>query len=67
MPNETEELVRQIYKLANRELPDQLTCWDDDFALSVPHMARFRINVFQQRGSLAAVIRVVHRTGRRWA
>ena len=60
MPNETEELVRQIYELAKRELPAELSRWDDDFALSVPNMARFRINVFQQRGSLAAVIRVVH-------
>ena len=33
--------------------------WDDDFSLSVPGLARFRVNVFQQRGSMAAVIRVV--------
>lgn len=33
--------------------------WDDDFSVSVPELARFRVNVFQQRGSMAAVIRVV--------
>lgn len=60
MPHESEELIRQIYELANRALPERFSKWDDDFALSVPHLARFRVNVFQQRGSLAAVIRVVH-------
>ena len=57
---ESERLVREIYELAGRELPERLSRWDDDFALSVANLARFRINVFQQRGSLAAVIRVVH-------
>lgn len=36
------------------------TCGDDDFSFAVPGVARFRANVFRQRNSLAAVIRVVH-------
>lgn len=59
MPEASEVLVRELYTLAKRELPERATAWDDDFSVSVPGLARFRINVFQQRGSLAAVIRVV--------
>lgn len=32
---------------------------DDDFSFAVPDLARFRVNAYKQRGSLAAVIRVV--------
>ena len=32
---------------------------DDDFSFSLPGLARFRVNVYRQRGSMAAVIRVV--------
>ncbi len=59
MPEGSERLVRELYAMAKRDLPAKLTAWDDDFALSVSSLARFRVNVFQQRGSLAAVIRVV--------
>ena len=59
MPADSEKLVRELYDLAHRPIPDNILVWDDDFALSLPGLARFRVNVFQQRGSLAAVIRVV--------
>ena len=36
------------------------SCGDDDFSFAVPGVARFRANVFRQRNSLAAVIRVVN-------
>lgn len=32
---------------------------DDDFSFSVAGLARFRVNAYRQRGSLAAVVRVV--------
>ena len=32
---------------------------DDDFSFSLAGLARFRVNVYRQRGSMAAVIRVV--------
>ena len=60
MPDTSEALVREIYDIAHRSLPEAKDGWDDDFSLSMPGLARFRVNVFQQRGSLAAVIRVVN-------
>jgi twitching motility protein PilT len=33
---------------------------DDDFSFSISNLGRFRVNVFRQRGTLAAVIRVIH-------
>ena len=59
MPDGSEALVRELYALAHRPLPEEVSNWDDDFSVSLPGLARFRVNVFQQRGSLAAVIRVV--------
>ena len=60
MPDTSETLVKEIYDIAHRSLPEARDGWDDDFSLSMPGLARFRVNVFQQRGSLAAVIRVVN-------
>jgi len=60
-PADTEKLVLGIYELAggrNRKSLDEQG--DDDFSFSVPGLSRFRVNAFFQRGSLAAVIRVVH-------
>ena len=59
MPDEASVLLAELYELAKRELPQKDAGVDDDFSLSVPGLARFRVNVFMQRGSLAAVIRVV--------
>lgn len=59
MPPQTEELVRQIYATSGRSMDRYLACWDDDFSFSVPGLARFRVNAYRQRGSMAAVIRVV--------
>ena len=58
-PEETEELVRAVYAMAARPMDRFLEQGDDDFSFSVPGMARFRVNVYRQRGSMAAVIRVV--------
>ena len=58
-PEETEELVRAVYAMAARPMARFLEQGDDDFSFSVPGMARFRVNVYRQRGSMAAVIRVV--------
>lgn len=57
MPDDTRQLVEAMYALAGRAMPQPLL--DDDFSFSVPGLARFRANVYRQRGSLAAVIRVV--------
>lgn len=60
LPNDTEELMHQIYKQAgNRDTSKLLDEGDDDFAFAVVGLSRFRANVFKQRGSLAAIIRVI--------
>lgn len=53
-------MVREIYALANnRSMDHVMECGDDDFAMALPGVSRFRVNVFRQRGSLAAIIRVI--------
>ena len=59
MPEDSETLVRELYDIAERSIERCLTVGDDDFSLSVTGMARFRVNTYRQRGSLAAVIRIV--------
>ncbi len=59
-PEQTEQMIKRIYQLANRQSMDRLLLkGDDDFSFSLKGIARFRISAFRQRGSLAAVIRVV--------
>lgn len=56
---EIEELINEMYAYAgNRDISHRKD-GDDDFALSVPNVGRFRVNVYQQRGSWSAVLRVV--------
>jgi len=60
MPPETENYLEQIYELADhRDIDRLLKHGDDDFSFALPGVSRFRSSVFRQRGSLAAVIRVV--------
>jgi|GEM_PF-1882037 len=58
-PAETEALITEIYRLANRDMDRYRESGDDDFSFSVPGLARFRVNTYRQRGSMAAVVRVV--------
>ncbi len=60
MPDDTEELLRQIYAMASpRSMDPFLKKGDDDFSFSIPGLSRFRVSAFKQRGSLAAVIRII--------
>ena len=59
MPDSSEELIRQIYQLAGRNIEALLEDGDDDFSFSVKGAGRFRCNAYKQRGSLAAVLRIV--------
>ena len=65
-PEDSESLVRELYVLAHRSIDRCLSVGDDDFSLSVTDLARFRVNTYRQRGSLAAVIRVVSFGIPRW-
>jgi twitching motility protein PilT len=57
---DVEKLVHEIYNYAKDRPVDKLLAeGDDDFSFSVPGVGRFRANTFRQRGSLAAVIRIV--------
>lgn len=53
------ELVKAIYEAADDREIGMIKEGDDDFAISVAGMGRFRVNVFKQRGTLSAVLRVV--------
>ena len=59
MPKETEGMIRAIYDLAGRSMDAYLRDGDDDFSFAVAGLARFRVNTYRQRGSMAAVVRVV--------
>ena len=60
MPEDTDRLIHQIYSMAgNRNIDPFLQKGDDDFSFSIPGLSRFRVNAYRQRGSLAAVIRVI--------
>ena len=60
MPSQTQELVTHIYHLAEeRPIEHFLEAGDDDFSFSIAGLSRFRVNAFRQRGSMAAVIRVI--------
>lgn len=60
MPGDTEMILADIYRLQdNRSMTRLLEKGDDDFSFSVKGLGRFRCNAYKQRGSLAAVLRVV--------
>lgn len=64
MPKDIGELIGEIYEEGRRTRTRLETGEDDDFSLSMSRRdnfpgGRFRVNVFRQRGSLAAVIRVI--------
>lgn len=60
-PADTQEIVSQVYTLADRpiRLFTESNNHDDDFSFALPGVGRFRVNVFRQRGSFAAVIRII--------
>ncbi|MDD3570937.1 MAG: PilT/PilU family type 4a pilus ATPase [Lachnospiraceae bacterium] len=60
MPEDTKEIIEKMYNLADdRSLSLLINGGDDDFSFSVKNLSRFRVNTYKQRGSLAAIIRVI--------
>ncbi|HBA50295.1 MAG TPA: type IV pili twitching motility protein PilT [Lachnospiraceae bacterium] len=68
MPRDIDALVEEIYTEGRRAKTRLERGEDDDFSLSISRRVdgngtfpggRFRVNVFRQRGSMAAVIRVI--------
>ena len=59
-PDATRRMILEIYELASQRDPKRLLeKGDDDFSFSLVGVSRFRVSTYKQRGSLAAVIRVV--------
>ena len=58
-PDDTRRLIRQVYELDGRDMERLIQHGDDDFSFSVSGVGRFRCNAYQQRNSLAMVLRVV--------
>ncbi|MCH5325171.1 MAG: PilT/PilU family type 4a pilus ATPase [Eubacterium sp.] len=58
-PAAAEELIKEIYKTADRSMDRFMETGDDDFSVSVKGLSRFRISAYKQRGTPAAVIRLV--------
>lgn len=58
-PDQTKELIQALYAMAGRDMRKYQTDGDDDFSFAKAGLARFRVNAFRQRGSLAVVIRIV--------
>lgn len=60
MPDRTAAVVKAVYEIAGKEQSPHFALeGDDDFSFSIQNLGRFRVNIFRQRGSLAAVIRVI--------
>ena len=58
-PDDTEQIITELYRTADRTMDQYLARGDDDYSFSIPALARFRVNTYRQRGSMAAVIRLV--------
>ena len=56
---DTITLIHDMYKLSDHRAMELCKEGDDDFALSIPDVGRFRVNVYRQRGTFSAVLRVV--------
>ena len=60
MPNDTDKIVKEIYDIAkNPNYEKFLETGDADFSMPVDNIGRFRVNTYRQRGSLAAVLRLI--------
>ncbi len=60
MPADTRALVEGIYALApEKSIGHCLEAGDDDFSFAIKGVSRFRVSTYKQRGSLAAVVRII--------
>ncbi len=58
-PAGTDLLVREAYEMARRDIAKLDEEGDDDFSFSLMGLSRFRCNVYYQRGTKAATLRMV--------
>lgn len=57
LPQDTEPIIMSIMDRRRKEIFDETG--EVDFSISVPQIGRYRVNIFKQRGSMAAALRVV--------
>ncbi|HQP00060.1 MAG TPA: type IV pili twitching motility protein PilT, partial [Caldisericia bacterium] len=56
-PEEIEDLV---YPIMNDEQKNNFKAnWEVDFSFGIPHVGRFRVNVFKQRQTVSAAFRII--------
>lgn len=60
MPDLANEVVQTLFQLAGRSMERFEKTGDDDFPLSIKGLSRFRVSAYRQRGTMAAVIRVIN-------
>ncbi|MBQ6527435.1 MAG: PilT/PilU family type 4a pilus ATPase, partial [Clostridia bacterium] len=53
-------LVGKMYELAHRDYALLNREGDDDFSFAIPNVSRFRCNAYRQRGTVAAICRIVN-------
>lgn len=59
LPDLAEKLIGEIYEIGRRSMERLQRTGDDDFSFAMAGLSRFRVSTYKQRGSLAAVIRVI--------
>ncbi|MBO7401862.1 MAG: PilT/PilU family type 4a pilus ATPase [Lachnospiraceae bacterium] len=59
MPPDTRQILNRIYECADNRDVSFREDGDDDFAVSVKGVGRFRVNVYKQRGAWSVVMRTV--------
>ena len=59
LPGDAEKMLTDLYAMARRPMNKYIEKGDDDFPVSIPNLARFRVSAYRQRGTMAAIIRVV--------
>ncbi len=60
LPADTEKLVQQMYDIAHRDIKHLDQAGDEDFSFAIKDVSRFRCNAYKQRGTLAAICRIVN-------
>ena len=60
LPADSEKLVEQMYELAHRDIKLLSREGDDDFSFAIKDVSRFRCNAYMQRGTIAAICRIVN-------
>ncbi len=58
-PEESKALVLELCALSERDVECIRKIGDDDFSVTIPSLSRFRVSIYKQRGSYAAVVRVI--------